>query len=494
MSIVDDVQQALDAYRSGGIGAAALAHTLLHAAHQLAPRAATMAGAQASADHDLIEVDGDRDDAQTKQPHSNLTDADRQARKSARAAARDRNVKIRAQTRNELIQLLGGDRPEQSRSALCASVTHRRKASRVLTEMLLDGTIIVVAPDVCALANNPQYQPKPKPHPDDNRIAAWLTDNEGASTDGDETIGIIRVRLWGSTVPPTPIPQGGGKGSNNRENPKKQKTVGTFMRYMGSKKRAQAQLKMHMPDKIDEYREPFMGSATTALAISTWHPEATVWVNDANPSIYHLWSQLQKNSDELVAKLLEERRRITSEDMARHYCRECTEKLKSGSLESLETAISYYAVNRLSYNGLGEIGRFSKSSNVNHWREDKILALRDYVDLIKNWRITNLDYREVVHAPAVGQHPFIFADPPYDIKQRLYYGHAEFDHDAFAVEMSKAVVPTLITYNYSEANLKRFSGWNTGTLNLTYTGANLPKKRRALEYMFFNYPLPGTTE
>ena len=490
MSIVDDVQQALDAYRSGGIGAADLAQTLLLAAHQLTASPVAGARAQASAECDLIDTDDtepsitNHDDMLRRPQSGDLTDDERQQRSADRAAARARNAAMRDQTRAEMIQLLGGDRPEQSRSSLCASVTHRRGASRILTEMLLDGTLVVVAPDVCALANNPQYQPKPRPHPDDNRIAAWLTDNEGVSPHDDETIQIIRVRLWGSTVPPSPIPQGSGNGSNKRR--KTQKTKGAFMRYIGSKYRAQDQIKTHMPEIVDEYREPFMGSATTALAMATWHPDATIWINDANPNVFHLWSQLQSNSDELIQKLLDARRSVTSEDAARAYWHECAKKLRSGTISNVETAVCYYAVNRLSYCCLAEIGRFAKSSNATHWREDKIIALTEYTDLIKNWRITNLDYRDVIHAPTAGENPFIFADPPYDVPDRLYYGHAEFNHDNFAAEMSKISTPTLITYNHSEANLRRFEGWSASSMRLTYTAAGA-KKKKVDEYIFRNY-------
>ena len=61
--------------------------------------------------------------------------------------------------------------------------------------------------------------------------------------------------------------------------------------------------------------------------------------------------------------------------------------------------------------------------------------LAQFSEVIKNWKITNIDYSEVMNADGP-ENTFVFLDPPYDIKDFLYGKnremHKSFDHEVFA--------------------------------------------------------------
>ena len=81
----------------------------------------------------------------------------------------------------------------------------------------------------------------------------------------------------------------------------------TVLRYPGGKSRIIYYLfrKNMLPENIKEYREGFLGGGSCALAFSVMYPDVPVWVNDLYYNLFAFWTQLQKNPDPLINRLLE---------------------------------------------------------------------------------------------------------------------------------------------------------------------------------------------
>ena len=101
-----------------------------------------------------------------------------------------------------------------------------------------------------------------------------------------------------------------------------------------------------------------------------------------------------------------------------------------------------------------------------------------YTELIKNWYITNVDYR---HMLGDGEKTFVYLDPPYDIKDNLYGNkgslHRRFDHDRFAKQCCIMSTDMMVSYNSDQLILERFNGWAAAEYDLTsvsYTHLTLP--------------------
>ena len=54
----------------------------------------------------------------------------------------------------------------------------------------------------------------------------------------------------------------------------------TPLRYPGGKSRAVPKLCQWLPEKIVEYREPFLGGGSVAIEMTKRFPDLPIWVND----------------------------------------------------------------------------------------------------------------------------------------------------------------------------------------------------------------------
>jgi len=120
--------------------------------------------------------------------------------------------------------------------------------------------------------------------------------------------------------------------------------------------------------------------------------------------------------------------------------------------------------------------------------------LPGYSQIIKDWKITNVSYEELLSDDA---QCFIYLDPPYDIKDNLYGKkgnmHNKFSHDGFASDCDRFVSPQLISYNSSQLIRDRFNSWNTAEFEHTYTmrsvGEYMRDQQQRKELVLMNYDI-----
>jgi DNA adenine methylase len=245
------------------------------------------------------------------------------------------------------------------------------------------------------------------------------------------------------------------------------KRLKTPLRWPGGKSRAIYKLHKEMGDITDirEIRDAFLGGGSYPLYLSQLYPEKNVWVNDIYFPLYNFWKQLRDNCKQLkteLLKLIKEHftifsRKLLFTDM---------KKVMNDEEETLlNRAVAFYIVNKCSFSGLTEIGSFSGGSSVTNFKESIIKSLPYYSKIIKNWKITNLDYTKIMDNAS---HVFIYLDPPYDIKSNLYGNkgklHKHFNHDNFKqVLLKHPESKILVSYN------KEIEGLNNITFPLTYT-------------------------
>lgn len=341
-----------------------------------------------------------------------------------------------------------------------------------------------------------------KPHPDDARIHVWLRQHEGRAAEDDAIIRVIRLRLWGGTLPPNqppmsppPTPMLGKKSPPvaldlTEVLSKKGRLKKSMLRYVGGKFKLLDAILAHLPKGIDEYREPFIGGGSVALQVSALHPGLPVWVNDANKAVSNFWTVVRDDPDRLVQELLRLQAKAYDEVSARALFSSLRRDLKTGALSDTEMAAGFFFVNRTSYAGKTHDGTFSPNAYRQSWGPQFINRTPVFSRLMGNWRITNCDYSELLTAPVIGSMPLVYLDPPYEIRHHLYYGHAAFDHSDFAATVKNADASVLVSYNDSDAIKARFTGWHTQKLRVRYSARGVDAERqRSTELLLRNYPL-----
>jgi DNA adenine methylase len=273
------------------------------------------------------------------------------------------------------------------------------------------------------------------------------------------------------------------------------KSLKTPLRYPGGKSRACTKLDQFIPNLSDfkELREPFLGGGSVALYLTKKYPDLNIWVNDLYEHLYNFWVQLKDNGIEMRNELSQLKQRYSDPVSARNLFEQAKEYLNEKDNEPVLSAVSFYVVNKCSFSGLTESSSFSAAASESNFSMRGIEKLPEYSKLIKNWKITNLSYEEMLDGDS---NIFVYLDPPYDIKDNLYGKkgsmHKGFDHDKFASDCNvNKEQPMLISYNSDQLVRDRFIDWTTAEFSHTYTmrsvGSYNKDQHERKELVLLNY-------
>ena len=279
------------------------------------------------------------------------------------------------------------------------------------------------------------------------------------------------------------------------------KALKTPLRYPGGKSRACTKMDVYIPDLRDykEYREPFLGGGSVAIHITKKYPHLDIWVNDLYEPLYNFWRVLQDDGYKLYKRLQELKSRYPDPGSAKGLFLEAKELVNDYSISPLHRACSFYVINKCSFSGLTESSSFSKQASDNNFSMRGIEKLQGYTQIIKDWKITNLSYEQLL---TDDKKCFTYLDPPYDIKDNLYGKkgnmHNRFNHDDFAADCDRYIGHQLISYNSSQLVKDRFKDYQTGEFDLTYTmrsvGEYMREQKERKELLLFNYGTEGLAE
>ena len=268
----------------------------------------------------------------------------------------------------------------------------------------------------------------------------------------------------------------------------------TPLRYPGGKSRAVPKLLQWLPSReITEYREPFLGGGSMAIEMTRRLPEEVpIWVNDLYEPLYNFWVQLRDNGDYLYSELIKAKNFHPDEDTARELFLKSKENLHDSSRSQEDRAVDFYIINKCSFSGLTESSSFSKAASNSNFSYRGIERLPEYSELISRWKITNLSYEELVSDETL---TFIYADPPYDIKDALYGHkgdkHRGFDHAKFADTFDSCLCNVMISYNDHPDIVMRFLEWCQYDFDHTYTmrstGTYMEDQHKRRELVLTNY-------
>ena len=258
------------------------------------------------------------------------------------------------------------------------------------------------------------------------------------------------------------------------------KSLKTCLRYPGGKSKAIKTLSQWYPKVISEYREPFIGGGSIAIDITKANPNIPVWVNDLYVPLYNFWVQLRDRGEELSERVREEKQRTLDEgdkDKVTAKAKELFNRYKEeiDTYGDFEKAVAFFIMNKCSYSGLTENSTFSQTASNSNFSLVGADKLAQYSQLIKNWKITNIDYSEVMRGGG-SRDTFIFLDPPYDIKDFLYGKnremHKKFDHNRFADHVYNCIHKFMITYNVNDRLLELYKNYNLKEWKLRYSMAH----------------------
>ena len=258
------------------------------------------------------------------------------------------------------------------------------------------------------------------------------------------------------------------------------KALKTPLRYPGGKSKAIKTLSPWFPQVVSEYREPFIGGGSLAIDFTKSNPNVPVWINDLYVPLYNFWIQLRDRGEELSERVREEKQRTLDEgerDKVTAKAKELFNRYKEeiDTYDNFEKAVAFFIMNKCSYSGLTENSTFSQTASNSNFSLVGADKLAQFSKLIKDWKITNVDYSEVMRDHGSSD-TFIFLDPPYDIKDFLYGKnremHKSFDHDRFANDVYNCIHKFMITYNVNDRLMELYKNYNLKEWKLRYSMAH----------------------
>ena len=266
----------------------------------------------------------------------------------------------------------------------------------------------------------------------------------------------------------------------------------TPLRYPGGKSRAVPKLCQWLPENITEYREPFLGGGSMAIEMTKRYPDLPIWVNDLYKPLYNFWLVLRDDGDYLYDQLIQLKQRHPDQGSAKQLFLDAKEKVNELDIGYKDKAVAFYIINKCSFSGLTESSSFSKQASDSNFNIRGIDNLKYYSKLIKNWKITSLDYSELQSDES---DVFIYADPPYNVKDNLYgykgEMHKGFDHARFADIMDGHLCNVMISYNNHPDIIHRFEEWYQYDFAHTYTmrstGTYMIDQTKRRELICLNY-------
>ena len=177
-----------------------------------------------------------------------------------------------------------------------------------------------------------------------------------------------------------------------------QKSLKTCLRYPGGKSRACIKMDPYFPDLRDykEYREPFLGGGSVAIHIAKKYPSLDIWVNDLYNPLYTFWCILRDKPQDLYECIKETKAEHNTPELARKLFEESKVSLNHEETWDFYRAVAFYIINKCCFSGLTENSSFSPQASESNFSMRGIEKLPEYSKIIKDWKITNLSYEQLL--------------------------------------------------------------------------------------------------
>ena len=260
------------------------------------------------------------------------------------------------------------------------------------------------------------------------------------------------------------------------------------LRYPGGKQKAIEQIAKLLPGHAKEFREPLVGGASVYFHARSKNLAERYWINDAFKELIAFWSVAQdaKSCTRMIKELEELRNSFSNaEEIKEYFLKARDEKTRSKFRE----AFLFFFFNRVTFSGTTRAGGFSAAASTRRFTQSSIDRLRPMPEALKDVRITDLDFEEVIREP--GDDVFLFLDPPYFTATKLYGRNGSlhaFDHWKLAKLLEKTNHRFLIPYDDCEEtrNLYKWAKIQGFQLQYGMNNCNLRKQSRIGSELFIS--------
>ncbi len=236
--------------------------------------------------------------------------------------------------------------------------------------------------------------------------------------------------------------------------------VKTCLRYPGGKFYASNKIKKFLEIKHDEYREVFAGGLSVFLA-KELAPKLN-WINDIDKDLINFYKIIQnQDARKQLYQLLD--KEVANRD--RH--KEVKERVPKTKIEE---AFRFFYLNRTSFSGIMKNPRwgFALGSSIPPYKWTK--TIEPVAQKLKDVKITNLDFSDVILAKSENSGVLMYLDPPYyNAAKSLYTNDFKGgDHIRLANLLRETRFKFVLSYDDCPGVRKLYDWANISQINFTY--------------------------
>lgn len=265
------------------------------------------------------------------------------------------------------------------------------------------------------------------------------------------------------------------------------------LRYPGGKSRLVRSLlevlREEIKGTISHVYSPFLGGGSFELALLDEYPSALHYWADRDWGLMNFWWHLVYKTENLHAEVTDMFNR--KQEAPRGFYEEIKDFDDDG--DACHLAAAFFALNRMSFSGLGKAGGYSESAATKRFTESSIQRMyttgRDLRNKTRTLNLSLGDFKlnlQLVKA----RDSFVFLDPPYisSEKSRLYgkagENHVRFEHETLAGIIKSASWPFMMTIDDCEKTrelypeeLFRLTSLQVQYGMSSFTGKHISKKQ-----------------
>ncbi len=178
-----------------------------------------------------------------------------------------------------------------------------------------------------------------------------------------------------------------------------------FLKWAGGKTRLLPKILPYVPDRVENYHEPFLGGGAMFFALAG-RIAGTAHLHDVNPKLINCWQMVQQDPDAVLAEMAY---------FKQHDSKDFYLSQRQAEPESLAAKAAWFVyLNQTSWNGLWRVnrqGQFNVPWGDRAFRGLDEGALHQVSDALIGATITSDDFRLSLAKPQAGD--FVYLDPPY---------------------------------------------------------------------------------
>ena len=239
--------------------------------------------------------------------------------------------------------------------------------------------------------------------------------------------------------------------------------IPTFLKWVGGKRKILEKIDQHLPEKIENYYEPFIGGASVFFYIKQKYNPKFCMISDINKDLIDTYIYVRDKSLELI-KHLENLKKLNSEED--YY--KIRESFNQNKYRGIKRSAIFIYLNKTCFNGIYRVNSnnkfnvpYGKHKNIEIFNKENILFASS---LLQGVDIRCHDYGELKNF--IEKNDFVYLDPCYDpLKKTSFanYTPNKFTKEEnerlakFVAELNRRGTKILLSNNITKNVKKHYS-------------------------------------